>query len=118
MTDLPQWLDEAKAAKENEEGTPAEIEVLPADQCVPEFSCETSLRSTTPSKSWKSTTPTRRVYKYPPASDNPGRVSAGTAEHLRKQAEAHHAGTQWEALAALRFQRPSKSQRRARRKAL
>jgi hypothetical protein len=64
--------------------------------------------------SWKNNTPTRKVHKHPTATDNPGRVSDGTAEHLRKQAEAYHKGPQWQALAALRRQRPSKATRKSR----
>jgi len=105
-----------KLPEQEIEFTPAELEVLPSDQCIPNFDRPEEFNSLTPvtEGSWKNNTPTRRVYKYPPAADNPGRVTDGTAEHMRKQAEAYHKGPQWQALAALRRQRPSKAVRRAR----
>jgi hypothetical protein len=73
-----------------------------------------SLAPTTTSKSWKHTTPTHVVRRYPEADDNEGRVTDGTARHLRDQAEAWQNGSQPEAIAALRTQKVTKAQRRAR----
>lgn len=76
---------------------------------------ESSLAPTTTSKSWKNTTPTNNVRRFPESPDNEGRVSDGTALHMRNQAEAYQKGSQPEAIAALRTQRSTKAQRRARR---
>lgn len=67
--------------------------------------------------SWRSHTPTRKVYKYPPAKDNPGRVSEVAARDMRNRAEAHHIGSQAEIVAGLRSMKdkPTKAQRKARR---
>lgn len=48
-------------------------------------------------------TPTRIVHLYPPAPDNPGRVSDGAARDLKNQAEAYHKGSQADAIAGLRY---------------
>ena len=38
------------------------------------------------------------LYRYPPSKENPGKVSEGTARDMQNRAEAHHKGTQREAI--------------------
>lgn len=65
--------------------------------------------------SWKNNTPTRRMYRWPPAKDNPGRVSEGTAEDMQKKAELSRLAEHKDVIVALRSQRSTKAQRLARR---
>lgn len=76
--------------------------------------------------SWRNNTPTRTVHVYPPAPDNPGRVSDGTARNLRNHAEVYHQGSHATAIAAMRsmadrqdrpkiLRNQAKARRRARR---